>query len=149
RGRRHHRHPHRLVHRGQRPRRPRQRLPADRHRRRDGHEPPLDRALNLRADQQLLRARHLLGPVHRSGVPPMGNVGLLLVGVVLLVNGLAAPALVPPRAAARLNFSVGTAQVVPPTIILIPPGSPPAVLNATWPSYLFGITYLWFGFQTV
>lgn len=79
----------------------------------------------------------------------MGNVGLLLVGVVLLVNGLASLGVVPARSAAPLNFFVGTAQVVLPTIILIQSGSDPAVLAATWPSYLFGITYLWFGFQTV
>lgn len=79
----------------------------------------------------------------------MGNVGLLLVGVVLLVNGLANLGLVPARSAAPLNLFVGTAQVVLPTIILIQSGGDVAIINATWPSYLFGITYLWFGLQTI
>lgn len=79
----------------------------------------------------------------------MGNVGLLLVGVVLFVNGLSSLGVVPARSAAPINFFVGTAQIVLPTLVLLQGGSDPAVLNATWPSYLFGITYLWFGFQIV
>lgn len=79
----------------------------------------------------------------------MGSVGLLLVGVVLFVNGLASLGVVPARSAAPLNLFVGAAQVILPTIILIQSGSDPAVLNATWPSYLFGFTYLWFGLQTI
>ncbi|MCL3861660.1 AmiS/UreI family transporter [Actinotalea sp. K2] len=79
----------------------------------------------------------------------MGDVGLLLVGVVLFVNGLAALGVVPARSAAPLNFFVGTAQVVLPTLVLVQSGSDPAVLAATWPSYLFGITYLWYGFQII
>ncbi len=77
----------------------------------------------------------------------MGNVGLLLVGAVLFVNGLSSLGLVPARSAAPLNLFVGAAQVVLPTIVLIQSGSDPAVLAATWPSYLFGFTYLWFGLQ--
>lgn len=76
----------------------------------------------------------------------MGNVGLLFVGVVLLVNGLTAIGAVDSKAAAPLNFFVGGAQVVIPTIILAASGGDLAVVNATWPSYLFGFTYLWFGF---
>jgi hypothetical protein len=75
----------------------------------------------------------------------MGNVGLLLVGVVLLVNGLVTLGVVPPRSAALLNVFVGTAQVVLPTIILVQHGNDAAVVNATWPSYLFGFTYLYYG----
>jgi hypothetical protein len=75
----------------------------------------------------------------------MGNVGLLLVGVVLLVNGLVTLGVVPARSAALLNVFVGTAQVVLPTIILVQHGGEPAVVNATWPSYLFGFTYLYYG----
>jgi len=75
----------------------------------------------------------------------MGNVGLLLVGVVLLVNGLVTLGVVPARSAAVLNLFVGTAQVVLPTIILVQHGSDAAVVNATWPSYLFGFTYLYYG----
>jgi len=75
----------------------------------------------------------------------MGNVGLLLVGVVLFVNGLASLGLVSGRSAAPLNLFVGTAQVVLPTLVLIQANGDPAIINATWPSYLFGFTYLWFG----
>lgn len=79
----------------------------------------------------------------------MGNVGLLLVGVVLLVNGLSSLGVVPARSAAPLNIFVGSVQVVLPTIILIQSGADPAVVSGTWPSYLFGFTYLWFGFQII
>jgi putative amide transporter protein len=75
----------------------------------------------------------------------VGNVGLLLVGVVLLVNGLVTLGVVPARSAAVLNLFVGTAQVVLPTIILVQHGGDAAVVNATWPSYLFGFTYLYYG----
>ena len=79
----------------------------------------------------------------------MGNAGLLLVGVVLFVNGLASLGVVPARSAAPLNFFVGAAQVILPTIVLAQAGGDPAVVGGTWPSYLFGLTYLWFGFLTV
>lgn len=75
----------------------------------------------------------------------MGNVGLLLVGVVLLVNGLVTLGIVPARSAALLNLFVGTAQVVLPTIILVQHGGDASIVNATWPSYLFGFTYLYYG----
>ncbi|HTN58156.1 MAG TPA: AmiS/UreI family transporter [Protaetiibacter sp.] len=75
----------------------------------------------------------------------MGDVGLLLVGVVLFVNGLASLGLVSGRSAAPLNLFVGTAQVVLPTLVLLQADGDPAIINATWPSFLFGFTYLWFG----
>lgn len=75
----------------------------------------------------------------------MGNAGLLLVGVVLLVNGLVTLGVVPARSAALLNIFVGALQIVFPTIILIQAGGDPAVVNGTWPTYLFGITYLYYG----
>lgn len=74
----------------------------------------------------------------------MGNVGLLLVGVVLFVNGLVSVGAISPRSAAPLNLFVGTAQVVLPTLVLVQAGADTALINATWPSYLFGFTYLWF-----
>jgi len=74
----------------------------------------------------------------------MGNVGLLLVGAVLFVNGLAVLGVVSPRSAAPLNFFVGATQVVLPTIILAQADGDLAVVNATWPSYLFGFTYLYY-----
>jgi len=75
----------------------------------------------------------------------MGNVGLLLVGVVLFVNGLVSIGPVAPRSAAPLNLFVGAAQVVLPTLVLAQAHGDAAVINGTWPSYLFGFTYLWFG----
>ncbi|ART73408.1 amidase [Mycobacterium dioxanotrophicus] len=76
----------------------------------------------------------------------MGNVGLLLVGVVLFVNGLVSVGVVEARGAAPLNLFVGAAQVVLPTLVLFQSEGDPGIVNATWPSYLFGFTYLWFGF---
>lgn len=75
----------------------------------------------------------------------MGNVGLLLVGVALFVNGLVSIGVVAPRSAAPLNLFVGAAQIVLPTLILVQAHGDAAVINGTWPSYLFGFTYLWFG----
>ncbi|MGN6273573.1 MAG: AmiS/UreI family transporter [Protaetiibacter sp.] len=75
----------------------------------------------------------------------MGDVGLLLVGPVLFVNGLASLGLLSGRSAAPLNLFVGAAQVILPTLVLLQAGGDPAIINATWPSYLFGFTYLWFG----
>lgn len=76
----------------------------------------------------------------------MGNVGLLLVGVALFVNGLVSVGVVDARGAAPLNLFVGATQVVLPTLVLFQSEGDPGVVNATWPSYLFGFTYLWFGF---
>ncbi|MCV7278943.1 amidase [Mycolicibacterium flavescens] len=75
----------------------------------------------------------------------MGNVGLLLVGVVLFVNGLVSIGVVAPRSAAPLNLFVGGAQVVLPTLILVQANGDAGVVNGAWPSLLFGFTYLWFG----
>src|SRR5699024_11212355 len=36
-----------------------------------------------------------------------------------------------------------------PTIVLIQAGSNTELINATWPSFLFGITYLWYGLQII
>ncbi|MGV0804477.1 AmiS/UreI family transporter [Mycolicibacterium setense] len=76
----------------------------------------------------------------------MGNVGLLLVGVALFVNGLVSIGIVDPRGAAPLNLFVGAVQVVLPTLVLVQSDGDPSIVNTTWPSYLFGFTYLWFGF---
>ena len=76
----------------------------------------------------------------------MGNVGLLLVGVALFVNGLVSVGLVSGRGAAPINLFVGAAQVLLPTLVLVQSDGDPGIINATWPSYLFGFTYLWFGF---
>ncbi|GAB3041032.1 AmiS/UreI family transporter [Parafrigoribacterium mesophilum] len=75
----------------------------------------------------------------------MGNAGLFFVGIVLLVNGLVILNIVPTRSAAVLNLFVGALQVLLPTIILIQSGGDQAIINATWPTYLFGFTYLYYG----
>lgn len=75
----------------------------------------------------------------------MGNVGLFFVGIVLLVNGLVILNIVPAKSAAILNLFVGALQVLLPTIILAQAAGDPAIVNATWPTYLFGFTYLYYG----
>lgn len=79
------------------------------------------------------------------GALNVGTIGVFLVGVVLLVNGLVMLNVVSPRSAAPLNLFVGAIQIVFPTIILIQSGGDSTVAAATWPTYLFGITYLYYG----
>src|SRR5690625_5015622 len=79
----------------------------------------------------------------------MGTIGVFLVGVVLLVNGLVLLNKVPARSAAPLNLFVGAIQIVFPTIILVQSGGDSAVAAATWPTYLFGITYLYYGLNII
>lgn len=79
----------------------------------------------------------------------MGQTGLILVGAVLFLNGLVTLGIVPGRSAAVLNLFVGAAQVVLPTIILAQAAGDPAIVSATWPSYLFGFTYLYYGFNLI
>ncbi|MGR6902177.1 Transporter [Glutamicibacter creatinolyticus] len=79
----------------------------------------------------------------------MEHVGLVFVGVILLVNGLAAAGIIGARSTIPLNFLVGTIQVVLPTIILAQAGGDPQLVSGAWPSYLFGITYLWVGYSLV
>ena len=67
-------------------------------------------------------------------------------GVALFVNGLVSVGLVSGRGAAPINLFVGAAQVLLPTLVLVQSDGDPGIINATWPSYLFGFTYLWFGF---
>ncbi|HWK29796.1 MAG TPA: AmiS/UreI family transporter [Solirubrobacter sp.] len=75
----------------------------------------------------------------------MGNAGLLLVGAVLYLNGLVTLGVVPGRSAALLNIFVGAIEVAIPTILLITGGTDADFVNGVWPTYLFGITYLYFG----
>lgn len=79
----------------------------------------------------------------------MGTIGVFLVGVVLLVNGRVLLNKVPARSAAPLNLFVGAIQIVFPTIILVQSGGDAAVAAATWPTYLFGITYLYYGLNII
>lgn len=83
------------------------------------------------------------------GALNVGTIGVFLVGVVLLVNGLVMLNVVPRRSAAPLNLFVGAIQIVFPTIILIQSGGDSTVAAATWPTYLFGITYLYYGLNII
>lgn len=75
----------------------------------------------------------------------MGNVGLLYVGAVLLVNGLTLLSVVPVRSAAVLNLFVGALQCVIPTALLIQAQGDTADVLAASGLYLFGFTYLYVG----
>ncbi|TCO60737.1 AmiS/UreI family transporter [Actinocrispum wychmicini] len=75
----------------------------------------------------------------------MGNVGLLYVGAVLLVNGLALLGRVSARSAAPLNLFVGGLQCVTPTVLIIQAGGDANAILAASGVYLFGITYLYVG----
>lgn len=75
----------------------------------------------------------------------MGNVGLLYVGAVLLVNGLMLLGRVPARSAAALNLFVGGLQCVTPTVVIIQANGDADVILGASGLYLFGFTYLYVG----
>jgi hypothetical protein len=77
----------------------------------------------------------------------MGNVGLLYVGAVLVVNGLMLLGLVEARAAAPLNIFVGALQVITPTYLIFTSGGDPATILSAAGIYLFGFTYLYVAFN--
>lgn len=79
----------------------------------------------------------------------MQNTGLLLVGPVLLVNGLATLGVIAARGTAPLNVIVGAIQLIFPTIILTQAADDPGLINDTWPTLLFGITYLYYGINVL
>lgn len=78
----------------------------------------------------------------------MGDVGLLLIGVILLVNGLGLLGRYEPRSALPLNVLVGLAQVVLPTLGLVLEHGDPTAPARYGPIYLFGFTYLWLAADT-
>lgn len=79
----------------------------------------------------------------------MAHVGLVFVGLILSVNALVGLGRIPARSAAVLNLMVTALQIMLPTLILSQAGSDIVLVNATWPSYLFGMTYLLVGFNTL
>lgn len=79
----------------------------------------------------------------------MAHVGLVFVGLILFVNGLVSLNRIPARSAAVLNLMVGSIQILLPTLIMIQAGSDVGLINGTWPSYLFGMTYLLVGINTL
>lgn len=80
-----------------------------------------------------------------EGEQAMGNAGLVLVGSAIFVNGLSLLGLLTVKSAAPLNLLVGIVQTVLPTLVLIQSQGDLAIVNATWPVYLFGFTYVWWG----
>lgn len=78
----------------------------------------------------------------------MSSAGLLLVGAVLFVNGLAFLGYVESRGAAVINIFVGVLQSASPFFLLTHAVSADDVLNAA-PVFLFGLTYLWTGINSL
>lgn len=73
----------------------------------------------------------------------MSNVGLLYVGAVLFVNGLALMGVVRGNGATPLNWFVGLLQVVTPTVLIVTAnGDADRIFHASG-LYLFGFTYLY------
>ncbi|MFV0372666.1 AmiS/UreI family transporter [Microbacterium sp.] len=79
----------------------------------------------------------------------MTNVGLLLVGVVLFVNGASLLGAVRPRDAVPINFFVGGVQVVFPTLAMLVAGSGLDAGYSVAALYLFGFTYLYVALNTL
>lgn len=75
----------------------------------------------------------------------MGNVGLLYVGAVLLVNGVMMLGGIPPRSAAVLNLFVGALQCVTPTVLILQAGKDTDAILGAAGLFLFGFTYLYVG----
>lgn len=79
----------------------------------------------------------------------MANVGLLYVGAILFLNGLALLGVVRGNGAVPLNIFVGVLQVVTPTWLIISSGGDTDQIYAASGLYLFGFTYLYVAFNTI
>lgn len=79
----------------------------------------------------------------------MANVGLLYVGAILFLNGLALMGVVRGNGAVPLNIFVGLLQVITPTWLIISSGGDPDQIYAASGLYLFGFTYLYVAFNTI
>ena len=79
----------------------------------------------------------------------MGNVGLLYVGAILFLNGLALLGIVRGNGAVPLNIFVGLLQVITPTWLIMSSGGDPDVIYGASGLYLFGFTYLYVAFNTI
>lgn len=79
----------------------------------------------------------------------MANVGLLYVGAILFINGLALLGVVRSNGAVPLNIFVGVLQVVTPTWLIISSGGDTDQIYAASGLYLFGFTYLYVAFNTI
>ena len=79
----------------------------------------------------------------------MGTIGLLYVGAVLVINGLALLGRVSDKGSAPLNVFVGAAQIFIPTYLIVTSGGDQAAITMAAPLYLFGFTYLWVGLNKI
>lgn len=79
----------------------------------------------------------------------MANVGLLYVGAILFLNGLALLGVVRGNGAVPLNIFVGVLQVFTPTWLIINSGGDPDLIYGASGLYLFGFTYLYVAFNTI
>lgn len=79
----------------------------------------------------------------------MANVGLLYVGAILFLNGLALLGVVRGNGAVPLNIFVGVLQVITPTWLIINSGGDPDLIYGASGLYLFGFTYLYVAFNTI
>lgn len=79
----------------------------------------------------------------------MTNVGLLMVGVVLFVNGASLLGAVRPRDAVPVNFFVGGMQVTLPTLAMLVAGGTIEAGYSVAALYLFGFTYLYIALNTL
>ncbi|WP_432561647.1 AmiS/UreI family transporter [Kineococcus sp. SYSU DK003] len=79
----------------------------------------------------------------------MGSVGLLYVGAVLVINGLALLGLVSARDAVPINLFVGGLQVLTPTWLVFSSGGDPDAVLAASGLFLFGFTYLYVAMGTL
>lgn len=73
----------------------------------------------------------------------MGQTGLLYVGAVLFVNGLALLGLVKGKSMIPMNLFVGLLQVVTPFYLIFTADGDPAIILGASGLFLFGFTYLY------
>lgn len=73
----------------------------------------------------------------------MSNVGLLYVGAILFINGLALMGIVRGNGATPLNWFVGILQVVTPTYLIMTADGDTQQIFSAGGLYLFGFTYLY------
>ena len=79
----------------------------------------------------------------------MGNVGLLYVGAILFLNGMALMGYVKDRGAVPPNIFVGLLQVITPTYLIFTADGDPDVIFGASGLYLFGFTYLYVAMNTI
>ena len=79
----------------------------------------------------------------------MGNVGLLYVGAILFLNGMALMGFVKDRGAVPLNIFVGLLQVITPTYLIFTANGDPDTIFGASGLYLFGFTYLYVAMNTI